>query len=61
MSVSPEAVPQSSGLNPAEPEIDGPDPGTHAFRELAERFRESTNPDEIARLGDHLGRLLFHA
>ena len=30
-----------------------------AFLDLAERFRSATNPDEAARLGDQLGRMVF--
>jgi hypothetical protein len=30
-----------------------------AFFELAERFRAATSPDEAARLGDQLGRMVF--
>jgi predicted transcriptional regulator len=30
-----------------------------AFFELAERFRSSTNPDEVKKLGDELGRFVF--
>jgi predicted transcriptional regulator len=30
-----------------------------AFFELAERFRASTNPDEVKKLGDELGRFVF--
>ncbi|HEV2113309.1 MAG TPA: hypothetical protein VGR50_04115 [Terriglobales bacterium] len=29
------------------------------FFALAERFRDATEPDEIERLGDELGRLIF--
>lgn len=29
------------------------------FRELAERFRTATDPEEIQRLGDQLGRMVF--
>ncbi|HSB17566.1 MAG TPA: hypothetical protein VLE22_24160 [Bryobacteraceae bacterium] len=29
------------------------------FFELAERFRDATDPDEVKRLGDKLGRLVF--
>lgn len=29
------------------------------FFELAERFRGATDPDEIKRLGDQLGRMVF--
>jgi hypothetical protein len=29
------------------------------FFELAERFRKATDPKEIARLGDDLGRMVF--
>jgi predicted transcriptional regulator len=29
------------------------------FFELAERFRKATNPKEVARLGDDLGRMVF--
>jgi len=60
MSTTRNAVPPSSGANGAETENSVPDPGTQAFLELAERFRDSTDPDEIARLGDQVGRLLFH-
>lgn len=30
-----------------------------AFFDLAERFRAAKDPDEVKRLGDHLGRLAF--
>lgn len=30
-----------------------------AFFELAERFREAHNPDEVKQLGDELGRFVF--
>jgi EAL domain-containing protein (putative c-di-GMP-specific phosphodiesterase class I) len=30
-----------------------------AFFELAERFRAATDPKEVARLGDDLGRMVF--
>ena len=30
-----------------------------AFRELAGRFRTATDPDEVQRLGDQLGRMAF--
>ena len=30
-----------------------------AFFDLAERFREATEPDEVGRLGDELGRMIF--
>ena len=30
-----------------------------AFFDLAERFREATEPDEVARLGDELGKMVF--
>ena len=29
------------------------------FFELAERFRRSTDPEEVARLGDEMGRMVF--
>ena len=29
------------------------------FFELAERFRDAEDPDEVARLGDELGRMVF--
>lgn len=29
------------------------------FFELAKRFRAATDPDEVKRLGDELGRLVF--
>jgi hypothetical protein len=29
------------------------------FFELAERFREATDPEEVKRLGDKLGRMVF--
>jgi len=29
------------------------------FFELAERFRSATDPKEVARLGDQLGRMVF--
>lgn len=60
MSNTLKAVPQSSGANTAESEHSLPDQETQAFIELAERFRDSTDPDEAARLGGQLGRLLFH-
>jgi hypothetical protein len=31
------------------------------FFELAERFRNATDPDEAKRLGDELGRMVFGA
>ena len=31
------------------------------FFELAERFRETTDPEEAKRLGDELGRMVFGA
>jgi hypothetical protein len=34
-------------------------PKEKAFFELAERFRESTDPKEIEQLGDELGLLVF--
>ena len=30
-----------------------------AFFELAERFRQAEDPDEAARLGDELGKMVF--
>ena len=30
-----------------------------AFFELAERFRQAQDPDEAARLGDELGKMVF--
>jgi len=30
-----------------------------ALFELAERFRSSTDPDEVKKLGDELGRFVF--
>ena len=30
-----------------------------AFFELTERFRTATNPEEVQRLGDELGRMVF--
>ncbi len=30
-----------------------------AFFELAQRFRSATDPDEVQRLGDELGRFIF--
>lgn len=33
--------------------------GTEKLLQLAERFRSSNHPDEIKRLGDELGRLVF--
>ena len=30
------------------------------FFELAERFRSTDNPEEVKRLGDQLGRMVFH-
>lgn len=30
-----------------------------AFFELAERFRDSTDPEEVKQLGDELGRFVF--
>ncbi len=29
------------------------------FFDLAERFRSATNPDEVKRLGDQMGRMVF--
>jgi len=29
------------------------------FTELAERFRSATDPEEVKRLGDQLGRMIF--
>ena len=29
------------------------------FLDLAERFRSATDPDEIKRLGDQMGRVIF--
>jgi hypothetical protein len=29
------------------------------FFDLAERFRTATNPDEVKRLGDQMGRMVF--
>ncbi|MGO9230892.1 MAG: hypothetical protein ACLQKA_17010 [Bryobacteraceae bacterium] len=29
------------------------------FFDLAERFRAATNPDEVKRLGDQMGRMVF--
>ena len=29
------------------------------FFELAERFRNTTDPDEVKRLGDRMGRMVF--
>jgi hypothetical protein len=29
------------------------------FFELAERFRSATDPEEVERLGDQLGRMVF--
>jgi N6-adenosine-specific RNA methylase IME4 len=29
------------------------------FFELAERFRRSTDPEEVTRLGDEMGRMVF--
>jgi len=29
------------------------------FFDLAERFRSATNPDEVKRLGDQMGRMIF--
>lgn len=31
----------------------------HEFFELAERFRSATDPEEIKRLGDQMGRMVF--
>jgi metal-responsive CopG/Arc/MetJ family transcriptional regulator len=31
----------------------------NAFFELAERFRSSSNPEEVKKLGDQLGRFVF--
>jgi hypothetical protein len=31
------------------------------FFELAERFRSATDPDEVKRLGDRMGRMVFGA
>jgi hypothetical protein len=30
-----------------------------AFFELAERFRTAADPDEVSRLGDQLGKMVF--
>ena len=30
-----------------------------AFFELAQRFREASDPDEVKRLGDQMGRFVF--
>ena len=30
-----------------------------AFFELAERFRSATDPEEVKRLGDQMGRMVF--
>ena len=30
-----------------------------AFLDLAERFRSATDPDDVARLGEQLGRMVF--
>ena len=32
----------------------------NAFFELAERFRAAVDPDEVSRLGDQLGKMMFH-
>jgi hypothetical protein len=32
-----------------------------AFFDLAQRFREARDPEEVERLGDQLGRLVFGA
>jgi hypothetical protein len=31
------------------------------FFDLAERFRSPTDPDEVKRLGDQMGRMVFGA
>jgi hypothetical protein len=31
----------------------------HEFFVLAERFRDATEPEEVKRLGDDLGRIIF--
>jgi ribosomal protein L1 len=31
----------------------------NAFFELAKRFRAAVDPDEVSRLGDQLGRMMF--
>jgi hypothetical protein len=31
----------------------------HQFFDLAERFRNATDPDEVKRLGDQMGRMVF--
>ena len=31
------------------------------FFDLAERFRSATDPEEVARLGDQMGRMVFGA
>ncbi|HXJ38377.1 MAG TPA: hypothetical protein VNH18_03805 [Bryobacteraceae bacterium] len=31
------------------------------FFDLAERFRSATDPDEVKRLGDQMGRMVFGA
>jgi hypothetical protein len=36
-----------------------PTPEEARFFSLAERFRQSDDPEETARLGDELGRLIF--
>ena len=33
----------------------------HAFFDLAERFRSTSDPEEAKRLGDELGRMVFGA
>ena len=31
----------------------------HEFFDLAERFRSATDPEEVKRLGDRMGRMVF--
>ncbi len=39
--------------------IEGRNRKEKAFFELAERFRTTTDPKEVERLGDRLGRIVF--
>jgi len=39
--------------------IDAAKQKEQAFFELAERFRSSSDPDEVKKLGDELGRFVF--
>lgn len=39
--------------------IDAENRKQQEFFELAERFRTATDPDEVKRLGDQMGRMVF--